>query len=293
VNAGGLAFSKPILIPGAPLVRTRNQAEDYVVQAGDSLGGIASDFGVRVETIIWENNLSVKSYLKPGQIIKIPPVDGVMHVVKKGDTLQKIAGLYKAKPEDIASFNALQADGRDLKVGVKIMVPGGTAVATVAAAKKPTSVTKPSLVSRVAVPPPSVESAGATGFIWPSGARNITQYFGFSHHALDIAGPMHTPNYAAQDGIVEVANCPPPGEYRGPKLNHGYGCYVIINHGAGIKTLYGHNDLVLVSEGDQVERGQTVGLMGNTGNVRGRTGIHLHFEVRKNGTTVNPLGYVR
>ena len=89
------------------------------------------------------------------------------------------------------------------------------------------------------------------------------------------------------------SQCPDPGEYRGPKLNHGYGCWIIIDHGNNIKSLYGHNDQILVSVGDYVERGQTIGLMGKTGNVRGVTGIHLHFEIIAGGQRVNPYGYVR
>jgi murein DD-endopeptidase MepM/ murein hydrolase activator NlpD len=68
---------------------------------------------------------------------------------------------------------------------------------------------------------------------------------------------------------------------------------VVIDHGGGIKTLYGHHSKLLVSPGDQVDTGQTIALMGNTGRVYGRTGIHLHFEIRVNGVRVNPLGYVK
>jgi murein DD-endopeptidase MepM/ murein hydrolase activator NlpD len=112
----------------------------------------------------------------------------------------------------------------------------------------------------------------------------ITQYFGWTHHAIDIAGPFETPTYAAKAGTVEKAQC---------GWNSGYGCYVIIDHGNGIKTLYGHHSRLLVSPGEYVETGQTIALMGNTGKVRGRTGIHVHFEIIKNGVRVNPLGYVR
>jgi murein DD-endopeptidase MepM/ murein hydrolase activator NlpD len=75
--------------------------------------------------------------------------------------------------------------------------------------------------------------------------------------------------------------------------NSGYGCVIIIDHGGGIKTLYGHNSRLLVNVGDHVEAGQTIGLMGNTGNVRGRTGIHLHFEVWVNGVRTNPFKFVK
>jgi murein DD-endopeptidase MepM/ murein hydrolase activator NlpD len=101
---------------------------------------------------------------------------------------------------------------------------------------------------------------------------------------LDIAGPFATPTYAAKAGVVEKAQC---------GWNSGYGCVIIIDHGGGIKTLYGHHSKLLVSAGDHVDAGDTIGLMGNTGNVRGITGIHVHFEVIVGGVRVNPLGYVR
>jgi murein DD-endopeptidase MepM/ murein hydrolase activator NlpD len=246
------------------------------------LGSIASDFGVSVATILWENSLNTKSIIRPGTILKIPPTTGVMHTVKKGDNLGKIAALYEAKAEDIIRFNNLKSDGTDLRIGRRIVVPNGIKPKEQAVAKiKRTDV----VVKQIAVPPASRQVPTMEGgFIWPSGSRTITQYFGFRHPAIDIAGPFGTPTYASKSGIVETASC---------GWNYGYGCYVIINHGGGVKTLYGHHSKLLVSPGDQVEQGQTIALMGNTGNVRGRTGIHLHFEIIVNGSRVNPLGYVR
>jgi murein DD-endopeptidase MepM/ murein hydrolase activator NlpD len=134
------------------------------------------------------------------------------------------------------------------------------------------------------VPPSSSAGASESGYVWPSGARIITQYYGLRHHALDIAGAWQTPNYATKAGKVITSQC---------GWNSGYGCYIIIDHGGGVKSLYGHNSKLLVSVGDEVEAGQTIGLMGNTGKVRGLTGIHLHFEIIVNGARVNPLRYTR
>jgi murein DD-endopeptidase MepM/ murein hydrolase activator NlpD len=263
------------------LAGRRSQIETYTIEPGDSLSSIAYDFGISVATILWQNNLGVRSVLRPGDTLKIPPTTGVMHTVKRGDTIKKIAGLYAAKEEDVIAFNKLKADGSDLKAGELIMVPDGIKNETQAIARLPR--TTPSF-GKVAVPPPSRQAAGAAGFVWPSGAHTITQYFGYTHHALDIAGPFATPTYAAKAGVVEKAQC---------GWNSGYGCVIIIDHGGGIKTLYGHHSKLLVSAGDHVDAGDTIGLMGNTGNVRGITGIHVHFEVIVGGVRVNPLGYVR
>lgn len=279
IVAGGTAINKPWLIPGATIGTINNQVVEYAVNPGDTLGSIAEDFGVSIATILWENNLNERSIIRLGQILKIPPTTGIVHTVKKGDTVKKIATLYGAKPEDVIRFNHLKENGSDLVVGEKIMVPGGV---------RPRTVVTKSAVSRRAgslITPPSAKySPSASGFIWPSGARIITQYYGLRHHALDIAGPWQTANYAAKAGVVQTSQC---------GWNSGYGCYVIIDHGGGVKTLYGHNSKLLVSPGDYVEAGQTIALMGNTGHVRGVTGIHLHFEIIINGGRVNPLGYVR
>lgn len=276
--AGGTAISKPILMPGVNLSGTRTQMVDYIVEAGDSLGKIAYEFGVSIPTIMWENNLTLNSIIRPGNVLKIPPTTGIMHIVKKGDTLSKIASLYQAENLEIIKFNNLNETGADLKVGEKIMVPGGVRPTQSIAVSKTTAI-------RTAVPSRSLSLPSLSGYVWPAAVRLITQYYGFRHHALDIAGGNKlTPIYATKAGVVEVSQC---------GWNSGYGCYIIINHGNGVKSLYGHNSKLLVSAGDYVETGQTISLMGNTGKVRGVTGIHLHFEILINGGRVNPLGYVK
>lgn len=281
--AGGTALAKPNILPGVIVTDKRQGIVEYVVEPGDVLGLIAEAFDVSVATIMWENGLSLRSVIRPGNVLKIPPVTGVFHTVKKGDTLKKIATTYESEQAKIVAFNKLKDDGEDLVVGERIMIPDGIkpedrSIATTARTQART------FANRAAAPAPSTAAPSAGGYVWPSGARTITQYYGVKHHALDIAGPWQTPTYASKTGVVEKAQC---------GWNSGYGCYVIINHGDGIKTLYGHHSQLLVSAGDYVETGQTIGLMGNTGKVRGVTGIHLHFEVQKNGVRVNPLGYVK
>jgi len=281
IMAGGMALNKPNLMPGAVAAGTRTKSIEYEIQVGDSLSGIAYQYGVSVATIMWENNLSLRSILKLGAKLTILPTTGVSHTIKKGDTLKKVANLYKAKTEDIVAFNNLQENGNDLKVGEKIMVPNGIKIS----ANVPSNIGRTTATpSNRAVPPSSYGTPSSAGFVWPSKARTITQYYNWNHHALDIAGPWQSPIYAAKAGTVVTSKC---------GWNSGYGCYIIIDHGNGYRTLYGHHSELLVSVGDYVEAGQTIGLMGNTGKVRGVTGIHLHFELIRNGVRLNPLGYVR
>lgn len=298
IVAGGSAVSKPTIMPGANVggdvdlpasttVPKINKIIEYKVQNGDSIGSIARKFDISLLTLLWENNLTSRSVIQPGQVLRILPVSGVAHTVRKGDTVLKIANQYGSKVMDIINANNLNSKGSNLQVGQKIIVPNGVikTVSVSSPTKKPSSYNNSGHNNDdFETPASSSGKASKSGYLWPSAAKTITQYYSWSHHGLDIAGPFRSANYAAQDGVVEKAQC---------GWNSGYGCYVVINHGGGIKTLYGHNDKLLVSPGDEVVRGQTIGLMGNTGKVRGITGIHLHFEVQVNGVRVNPLKYIR
>ena len=96
----------------------------YKVKDGDTVGTIAQEFKVTINTILWANDIDDVTKIKPGDKIFILPVTGVKHKVKSSDTISKIAKKYKAKKEDIISFNSLPADGR-LKIGEEIIIPGG------------------------------------------------------------------------------------------------------------------------------------------------------------------------
>ena len=142
----------------------------------------------------------------------------------------------------------------------------------------------------------SYESQGEyTGGVmtWPvPGYTGITSYYGWRfnntdfHTGIDISGSnIYGQNIvAAADGVVIKAQ-------ETYVQGVGYGRYLIIDHGGNISTLYGHTSQLLVSEGDHVTRGQAIAKVGSTG---WSTGPHLHFEVRENGTAVNPLsGYLK
>jgi murein DD-endopeptidase MepM/ murein hydrolase activator NlpD len=137
----------------------------------------------------------------------------------------------------------------------------------------------------------------ATGrLLWPIPHATITQgfgptayvfeasYAGFRHFhtGIDLAVPLGTPVFAAADGVVVLAR--PMADSGG--LLVGYGNYIVIQHDAGLKTLYGHLLTIGVKEGDIVHRGQLVGLVGSTGN---STGPHTHFEVRIENSPVDPM----
>jgi murein DD-endopeptidase MepM/ murein hydrolase activator NlpD len=123
---------------------------------------------------------------------------------------------------------------------------------------------------------------GPVTFMWPTPVRTITQGWSSRHGGLDISDSKMEPIYAAADGFVEVSG-----------YQKGYGNTIVINHGNGFKTRYAHASELYVAAGDQVVAGQNIAKQGRTGHVYGVTGIHLHFEIIKNGVKVNPLLYVK
>lgn len=145
-----------------------------------------------------------------------------------------------------------------------------------------TRVINKSIDKIVAVGTKNPISAGIAFLTKPS-RGGISSYFGYRwgklHKGLDIAAAVGTPIYAAADGTVESAS-----------WDSGYGNLIKLSHGSGIETLYGHTSRMAVKAGQQVKRGQLIGYVGSTGH---STGPHVHFEVRLNGTAVNPLKYLK
>jgi len=251
----------------------RSKVVDYIVAEGDAVSTIAEKFGIKVNTILWANNLTSGSTIRPGDKLTILPTDGVLHKVKNNDTLDKIAKYYNSTSDKISEFNAL-ADANDLIVGEFLIVPDGKVPPPPAPAPKPRSRLASKNVFKI---PPSSSSSGK-GMIWPTSGHVITQYFGWRHTGLDIDGDYSSPIYAAESGTVILAG-----------WGTGYGLHVRLSHGNGVETVYGHMSKLYVEKGDAVEKGQTLGMMGSTG---WSTGSHLHFEVRLGSKRVNPLDYL-
>ncbi len=230
----------------------------YVVREGDTLSQIAEMFDVSAKTILWANELSNPSKIKPGMTLVILPITGVRHIVKTGDTLASIAKKYQGDGEEILAYNQL-TDASELNVGDTVIIPDGTIAAP---AVQKTSTTRASGAAAGA------SGGGSSGFMHPAPNAIRTQGI-HGYNGVDLAGSSGSTIRAAAAGQVLVA--------RTSGWNGGYGLYVVIKHGNGTQTLYAHLSSVSVAAGDSVAAGQTIGGMGNTGR---STGTHLHFEVR-------------
>ena len=251
--------------------KPRSQIVNYQVHSGDSLQSIARKFDISINTIKWENKLA-SNRIKPGQILKIPPITGVVHKVKLGDNIYKIAKKYGVDPQAIINFpfNDFQdLDTFSLKTGQFIYVPDGVIA----------SKTSPLPRRNLARTPIQAGVKGNSNFIWPTSGV-ITQRASWYHMAIDIANRHAPPVIAADSGNIIYAGC----------IRHGYGCHIVIDHHNGYKTLYAHLQRIYVRVGEAVRQGQQIGQMGSTGR---STGTHLHFEIRLHDIKLNPLKFLK
>ena len=253
--------------------KVRDRIIDYTVQDGDTISSIANKFGIDTNTILWQNGLTTRSTIKPGQNLEILPVAGVSHKVKKGDTIYSIAKKYDVDAQPIVSFpfNTFTNDETfELAIGQVIIVPEGV--------RKTAGIAIAPRASRLT---PDAGTAVASGqFVWPT-AGKITQNFAWYHKALDVANKSAPNVLAADAGTVVIAGWPD---------GYGYGNRVVIDHGNGYRTLYAHLSAINVRVGQRVNTGDIIGRMGSTGR---STGTHLHFEVIRNGVYLNPLSVLQ
>ncbi|MDO8581404.1 MAG: M23 family metallopeptidase [bacterium] len=273
--AGGNALLAPTINTTRLENRLRETPEQYVVRDGDTLSDIAGQFGISISTILWENKLTLRSILHPGIELTILPVSGLSHVVARRETIASIAKRYNVEERTILDFNEI-ADAGSVTIGQKLIIPEGEQPKeTIAALPK-----KRVPIAQVPrIPPLSEITVGGTRLLVPVVYKRISQWFTYRHNGIDMAGTYGTPVIAAEGGIVVQAG-----------WGTGYGLYVLIDHGNGLMTRYGHSSKVLVSRGENVARGQTIALLGSTGR---STGPHVHFETILNGRFVNPLRYIK
>jgi murein DD-endopeptidase MepM/ murein hydrolase activator NlpD len=237
--------------------------QKYTVQSGDTLSKIAEDYKIDVDTIL-SANPKAGEVIYPGEELKILPAKGIMYEVKAGDCLWRIGQDYDVTVADIVKANQKIDD--QVAVGENIFIPGAryARLETRSAMREQTESSR-----SMAMP---------ARLIWPVGGEISSPYgwrWGRMHTGIDIANAMGTPVMAASAGRVIWAG-----------TKGGYGNAVMIDHGGGYVTLYGHLSNFFVTKGQIVRAGQRIASVGSTGN---STGPHLHFEVIKNGEPINPM----
>ncbi len=296
VQAGEILNDGTLVTGYAPLTTVKDGASllrTYKVKSGDTLVTIANSFGVSMMTLWWANKLTSKDALHIGQVLQIPPVDGLVVTVGETDTLDSLAAGYGVDPAQILSLNQLVDP--TLVVGQVLIIPGATGAPV--PTPKPTPTPRPVTTTRTASSSSSSSSSSSasgstasyTGgrLAWPvvGGGNYISQYYHYGHWAIDIAATYGSPVAAAAAGVVTFA---------GWKSNGG-GYQVWISHGGNLYTTYNHMSAITVGVGQSVARGRQVGRIGQSGDA---TGPHLHFEVWvgpvwNGGTRMNPLQYLR
>jgi murein DD-endopeptidase MepM/ murein hydrolase activator NlpD len=282
-------------------VSARSGVVNYTVQSGDDLTKIAAKFGIAQESILWNNDITYVNRLFPGDVLQIPPEDGILYQANGTETIQHIADKYKVSPYSIidSEYNRLQAASPSFVVpeGVTIFAPGGVSDKQVAY-WNPGIVVKPATPCKQPCSPGAFTSGGSIEFgggagscglqpndissglgnPLPLGTYSIRRGFSAIHSGIDLADPPGTPVFAAGTGRVIFAGW----------SDWGYGYSIVLAHGA-LLTLYGHLSRIGVACGQVVQRGAQIGNVGSTGN---STGPHLHFEIREGDTPVDPTRYL-
>ena len=243
----------------------------WTAQAGETFLKLSARFRLKEATLRSLNQAnSRKVEVLPEEMVLLPSKDGIFHMVREGQGLSDIARSYSVPLREVMAANRKMTDG-DLKAGEILYLPNGQFLWD----------TDPAWITLSAL-------SRATGFLRPIAARfsdaygqrmhPVLQKEAF-HGGLDLAAGMGTPVMASQDGKVI---------FEGPRGS--YGNMVILDHGDGLTSWYGHLSLSLVKQGQAVKRGDVIGKVGRTGR---STGPHLHFEIRKNNQPQNPLLYLK
>jgi murein DD-endopeptidase MepM/ murein hydrolase activator NlpD len=261
----------------------------YIVKPGDSLFGIANATGAGATAIAERNALVPPYVLRTGQRLEIP--GGLFHRVAAGETGIAIARAYGVSWPDVVTLNRLPPP-YILQVGQNLRLPDNASAVPVASEVSPEtraasfsldidSIVTGSIPARVASTPVALPPTAFTGaFAWPLSGTVVSRFGslggGRVNDGIKIAGTAGASVAAAGDGLVV---------YAGNEIAV-LGGLVLVDHGGGWVTAYGHLGRLDVAKGDRVQRGQRLGGVGETGYV---DSPQLHFEIRKDRKPIDPL----
>ena len=205
-------------------------------------------------------------------------------------TREQLAADKAAMEQDMTAQNAAKADMQAKSDAANKMVAEYEATAAGAQAMQDQEQQDLENIEAAIRASQYANSGGGTtgGYIWPTDCRYVTSLFGYrvspggigstNHAGVDIGASYGSSIYATKAGIVVLAG-----------WNGGYGKCVVVDHGGGNRTLYGHMSTILVSAGQSVSQGEVIGRVGSTGN---STGPHLHYTVYENNALIDPIQYL-
>ncbi|WP_097678005.1 peptidoglycan DD-metalloendopeptidase family protein [Bacillus massilinigeriensis] len=261
--------------------------EKYRVQEGDVLGSIANKHDLKLEEILQLNpGLNDTSVLKPGQEVMVMVKKPLVEVaVEKEIFVRETVPFSKEVEEDDSmpkGDSKLKQKGKNGEKTVHYKVMEVNGVEEKKDALKSDVIAEP--VAEITVKgTKEIPSRGTGMLVWPASGGYVSSERGYRwgrmHKGIDIARPGDRTIKAADNGTVVSAG-----------WSGSYGNKIIIDHQNGFRTLYAHLDSISVSAGQTVEVGSAIGIMGSTGD---STGVHLHFEVYRNGQIVNPRDYIQ
>lgn len=265
----------------AILAGTNRELQTYTVVSGDTLSAIAQRFGMRssVEIVAINPNLADGDTIHVGDEIVVEKAVPLLSVVATKTVDYEEDVPYSIESQDDPSM--YQGEYRVVSAGVKGRVRRVATVKTENGMEIGREILSSETISEPITEIRKVGTMAPPQFIRPASgslSSNFGRRWGRSHNGIDIAGSYGSDIKAAAGGTVTYAS-----------WMSGYGNYVVINHGNGYQTAYGHCSSISASVGQKVSQGQTIAKMGSTGR---STGTHLHFEIKKNGVFQNPLGYV-
>ncbi|MEO9599709.1 M23 family metallopeptidase [Parasphingorhabdus sp.] len=279
----------------------RVESGTYIVQPGDTLRGIANKTGAGSQIIAAANGLVAPYIIRSGQRLKI--TGGRYHAVNSGETGIAIAQAYGAPWREVVALNALE-EPYILRVGQKLLLPDSTPIdpSNMSIEQRAAAFSldiddivtgsQPALADSADTGEPSewrkaitpnktvVVSAGFSGrFLWPVDGSVISSFGskggGKVNDGLNIGVAKGTPIRASAGGVIA---------YSGDEIGV-FGGLILINHGSGWVTAYGHADKLNVTRGQEVKAGEVIGLAGESGYVEEP---QLHFEIRKDRKPVDP-----
>lgn len=270
---------------GAFLALSKGRFDHYQTTNGEKLTDIAAGYGIALDEILQNNYIADMENLQAG-ILKIPTGKPLIAVqTTERMTLEENIPYNTIEKEDASLYcdrTVISQEGAD---GVKVIDAYITSVNGVETGREIISEkTISAAVDRIIQKgTKELPSPIGTGILSVPTSGSLSSRFGSrwgrNHNGIDLAASVGTNIYAADNGTVTYS------AYN----NGGYGYMIQIDHGNGIETYYAHCSELLVPEGAVVAKGDLIAKVGNTGR---STGAHLHFEVRKNGTPMNPATYI-